>query len=171
MSALLDTRFKLPIHVVELVLIVAVLAISGARLTMPGLPRGRANTIALGFSAKSIGFISYQLLTEHVRSFRKWKSYKANTIINGMEIVFWGAVVYLLIQANIKVCVGTGCTLSWVIVALAICLSLLSSYAFLISYVAWRRSRHEPVLEAQHVHTEMESRSTRDRQSQHIYSK
>ncbi|KAK7731772.1 hypothetical protein SLS53_008593 [Cytospora paraplurivora] len=127
MSALLNTRFKLPIHVVELVIIVAVLAISGARLTMPGLPKTRANTIAIGFSAKSIGFISYQLLTEHVRYFRRWQSYKANTIINGLEVVFWGAVVFLLIQANVSVCIGTGCTLSWVVVALSICLRALQS--------------------------------------------
>ncbi|KUI64385.1 hypothetical protein VM1G_11186 [Cytospora mali] len=159
MSGLLDTRFKLPIHLVELVLIVAVIAITGARLTLPGLPRTRANTIALGFSAKSIVFISYQLLTEHVKSFRRWKSYKANTIINGLEIVFWGAVVFLLIQANVSVCIGTGCTLSWVIVAIAICLSMLSSYAFLISYFAWRRFRQEPVSEVQF--TEMESRGSR----------
>lgn len=61
MAAFLDPRFKLPVHIVELVVIVAVLAISGARLTMPGLPRTRANTIALGF----VSFLSIfkQILT------------------------------------------------------------------------------------------------------------
>ncbi|KAJ4397799.1 hypothetical protein N0V93_002036 [Gnomoniopsis smithogilvyi] len=143
MAAFLDTRFKLPVHIVELVIIVAVLAISGARLTMPGLPRTRANTIALGFSAKSIAFIAYQLLSEHVARFSRWKSLKAYAILNGLEIVFWGAVVFLLIQANIQVCIGTGCILSWVVVGLAISLSTLSTYAFAISFLAFRRSREE----------------------------
>ncbi|KAJ4419575.1 hypothetical protein N0V82_004878 [Gnomoniopsis sp. IMI 355080] len=139
----LDSRFKLPVHIVELVVIVAVLAISGARLTMPGLPRTRANTIALGFSAKSIVFIAYQLLTEHVARFSRWKSLKANAILNGLEIVFWGAVVFLLIQANVAICIGTGCTLSWVVVGLAISLSSLSTYAFAISFLAFRKFREE----------------------------
>ncbi|KAF3764138.1 hypothetical protein M406DRAFT_260275 [Cryphonectria parasitica EP155] len=115
-----DYRYKLPLHCVELFLIVAVIAISGARLTLPGLTRTRANTIALSFSAKSIAFIGYQVVTEHVAQFRRWKSLKAYAIINGLEIVFWGAVVFLLIQANVARCIGTGCTLSWVVVSISI---------------------------------------------------
>lgn len=47
---LLDYRFKLPLHIVELVLIIAVCAISTVRLFLPGVTtKTRANTIALGF--------------------------------------------------------------------------------------------------------------------------
>lgn len=52
--------------------------------------------------------------------FRKWRSLKAYAILNGLEVVFWGAVVFLVIQANIQVCVGIGCTLSWIAVAVSI---------------------------------------------------
>jgi hypothetical protein len=37
-----------------------------------------------------------------------------------MEIVFWLAVVFLLIQANINFCSGLSCTLSWIVVSLGI---------------------------------------------------
>lgn len=47
---LFDYRFKLPLHIVELILIIAVCAISTARLFLPGVTtKTRANTIALGF--------------------------------------------------------------------------------------------------------------------------
>lgn len=145
----LDYRFKLPLHIVEFILIVAVCAISTARLFLPGVTtKTRANTIALGFvsrhtppaffdapkahktdpqpcllqSAKSINFLLYQLLTDHIQRLRRWRSLKAYTILNGLEIVFWAAVVFLLIQANISVCVGVGCTLSWVVVGISISL-------------------------------------------------
>lgn len=54
--------------------------------------------------------------------FKKWASLKANTILNCMEIVFWAAVAYLLIQSNMQSCTGLGCTLAWVIVVMAIIL-------------------------------------------------
>ncbi|KKY37743.1 putative cytochrome p450 [Diaporthe ampelina] len=139
---LFDYRFKLPLHIVELILIIAVCGLSAARLFLPGVAtKTRANTIALGFSAKSINFIFYQLLTDHVQRLRRWRSLKAYTILNGLEIVFWAAVVFLLIQANISVCVGVGCTLSWVVVGLSISLSIFSAYAFCISFVALRQQR------------------------------
>lgn len=53
---------------------------------------------------------------------RRWRSLKAYSIINGLEVIFWAAVVFLLIQANINVCVGVGCTLSWVVVGMSISL-------------------------------------------------
>lgn len=161
----LDYRFKLPLHIVEFILIVAVCAISTARLFLPGVTtRTRANTIALGFvswhipqafldapktdetdpqsrlsqSAKSINFLLYQLLTDHIQRLRRWRSLKAYTILNGLEIVFWAAVVFLLIQANISVCVGVGCTLSWVVVGISISLryamSSHHSILFVLSY-------------------------------------
>jgi hypothetical protein len=67
--------------------------------------------------------ISYQLLTTHVARFQRWRCLKAYAILNGLEVVFWAAVVFLVIQANIQVCVGTGCYLSWAVVGVAIVLT------------------------------------------------
>ena len=64
--------------------------------------------------------IWYQILTEHVRRLHKWKSLKAYAILNGLEIVFWGAVVFLVIQANIQRCNGLACTLSWIALGFAV---------------------------------------------------
>lgn len=56
---LLDYRFKLPLHIVELILIIAVCAISTARLFLPGVTtKTRANTIALGFVSWAPQFFS-----------------------------------------------------------------------------------------------------------------
>lgn len=146
MAALLSPRYKLWIHVAEIMLIVPVMIITGVRMTLPGTARTRANTIGLAMvcfattkkktavqlggletdsvstsqGAKSLVFIAYQLLSEHVPAFRRWWSLKAYAIINGLEVVFWGAVAVLTIQANIQVCVATSCILGWVVVAIAI---------------------------------------------------
>lgn len=64
----------------------------------------------------------YQLLSEYSRPFKRWHSYKANAIINCLEIVFWGAVAFLVMQANLKRCSGVTCYLSWGVVGIAIVL-------------------------------------------------
>jgi hypothetical protein len=63
--------------------------------------------------------ILYQLFTEHVSRFHRWASLKAYLILNSLEIVFWAAVVFLVMQANLQMCVGTGCALGWVVIVLA----------------------------------------------------
>ncbi|KAH8202909.1 hypothetical protein TruAng_002962 [Truncatella angustata] len=73
--------------------------------------------------------------------FRKWASLKAYAIINATEIVFWAAVVYLTIQAATQSCVAPTCALTWVIVALAINMCLLSAYATIVSYNNFRAAR------------------------------
>lgn len=67
-------------------------------------------------------FIAYQISTEHVQALRRWQSYKAYWILNALEIVFWAAVTFLVMQANLARCVGVGCKLSWVVMALSIIL-------------------------------------------------
>lgn len=64
--------------------------------------------------------ITYHILTEHRERFSRWRSYKAYAILNGLEIVFWAAVVFLIVQANIKSCVGISCTLRWVAMGVSI---------------------------------------------------
>jgi hypothetical protein len=41
-------------------------------------------------------------------------------IISGLEIVFWGAVAFLVMQANLKRCEGIMCGLSWGVVGIAV---------------------------------------------------
>ena len=65
-------------------------------------------------------FIMYQLLTEHVRRFKRWGNLKVYAILNAIEIVTWAAVAFMVIQANTRYCVGTNCILAWIIVVLAI---------------------------------------------------
>jgi hypothetical protein len=44
-------------------------------------------------------------------------------ILNILETVFWGAVVFMVAQANIQnTCSGIRCTLSWVVAALGVIL-------------------------------------------------
>lgn len=64
--------------------------------------------------------IFYQILTEHVARFRRWRSLKAYAILNALEIVFWAAVVFLTVQANVQICVGVGCILSWIACVVAV---------------------------------------------------
>lgn len=71
--------------------------------------------------------ILYQVLSQHTQYFRKWMSFKANLILNSLEIVFWGAVAFLTLQANTQSCQGVTCALGWVIVVLAIIMWLVTS--------------------------------------------
>ncbi|VUC31226.1 unnamed protein product [Clonostachys rosea] len=143
MIGLFSPRYKFVIHVVQIFLIIIVLVLSVVRMfNQPaGAPRSRANTMSLGMSAKSLVIILYQLLTEHVQALQRWSSLKAYAILNALEIVFWLAVVFLLIQANINFCSGLSCTLSWIIVTLGIIMSLLAVYMAIVTYLDWRNSR------------------------------
>lgn len=131
------SRFKLPLHIITGILVVIVIGLSVPRLFMKNQPRTRAGTIALGMvlithplfmktifnaiqGAKSLILLAYMLATEHVQRFKRWHSYKANVIISCLEIVFWGAVAFLVFQGNLKRCEGVTCYLSWVTVGIAV---------------------------------------------------
>jgi hypothetical protein len=66
------------------------------------------------------------VLTEHVRSLQRYRSYKAYWILNALEFVFWSAVAMLIFQANQsktgKACHAVACKISWGIVGVAILL-------------------------------------------------
>ncbi|KAF2832562.1 hypothetical protein CC86DRAFT_280172 [Ophiobolus disseminans] len=115
-----DSRYKLPAHLIQGVLITIVIGLSVPRLFMKNQPRTRAGTIALGMGAKSLIFLAYMLLTEHVQKLKRWHSYKANVILSCLEILFWGAVAFLVLQANLDRCEGITCTLSWIVVGVAV---------------------------------------------------
>ncbi|KAL0935563.1 uncharacterized protein CTRU02_210154 [Colletotrichum truncatum] len=139
MMALFSPKLKFPIHMVQLVLVAAALGLSVARIFMPNRPRGRSGTMALGMAAKSLVIILYQVLTEHVSSFKRWASVKANLILNAMEVVFWAAVVYMGIQSQTQqACIGTSCTLGWVVVVFGILLSMIAGHTTIISWLDFR---------------------------------
>ncbi|KAH8672321.1 hypothetical protein BGZ61DRAFT_317574, partial [Ilyonectria robusta] len=87
---------------------------------------------------KSMVIILYQVLSQHTQYFRKWMSFKANLILNSLEIVFWGAVAFLTLQANTQSCQGVTCALGWVIVVLAIIMCKLSFYEAGVSYFEYK---------------------------------
>lgn len=60
---ILSYRFKLPIHVVEFVLIHIILGVSAARLFLPNMPRTRANTMGLGFVSLLFFFTSFLIIS------------------------------------------------------------------------------------------------------------
>ncbi|KAH7160404.1 hypothetical protein B0J13DRAFT_519815 [Dactylonectria estremocensis] len=135
-------RFKTPMHLVQMVFIIGVIAVSAARMTMKNSPRGRSTTIGLAMGAKSLVIIGYQLLTEHVDRFNSWASLKAFMILNCLEVAFWGAVAFLTLQANIKQCDGTSCTLGWIVVVLAVILNILANYTAIVSVLDWKHFRN-----------------------------
>ncbi|KAH7356182.1 hypothetical protein BKA66DRAFT_445997 [Pyrenochaeta sp. MPI-SDFR-AT-0127] len=135
------SRFKLPVHLIQAVLITVVIGLSVPRLFMKNQPRTRSSTIALGMGAKSLIILAYMLLAEHVESFKKWHSYKANVILSCLEIVFWGAVAFLCFQANLKQCTGIMCTLSWVVVGLAVVINHLEIWSSGIAIREFREYR------------------------------
>lgn len=135
------SRFKLPLHLLQVVLVTVVIGLSVPRLFMKNQPRTRASTIALGMGAKSLIILFYMLLTEHVQKFKRWHSYKANAILSCLEILFWGAVAFLMFQANLKQCTGIMCTLSWVVVGIAVFINQTELYASAIAIREFREYR------------------------------
>ncbi|KAF7553461.1 hypothetical protein G7Z17_g3615 [Cylindrodendrum hubeiense] len=137
-------RYKTPMHFVQIVFVVIVIGLSAARMLMKNAPRGRSTTIGLGMGAKSLIIIFYQLLTEHVDALNRWASLKACAILNSLEVVFWGAVAFMTLQANLKKngCEGTSCTLGWVVVAVAGILNILANYTAILSVLDWYHFRN-----------------------------
>ncbi|RDW60591.1 hypothetical protein BP6252_11974 [Coleophoma cylindrospora] len=167
-------------HVVQLILVLIAVIITVVRMfafkptPTPTTTRSRGNTIALSMGAKSLMFILYQMLTKHVAAFRRWKSAKANAILNIIDIVSWAAVAYLGIQSNMKRCVGTSCLLSWIVVILAIILSIISIPTAYISWVDYRYFRihhclpgEAPSKEVSNLSNQGDRELARSRRSRH----
>ncbi|KAL1793163.1 hypothetical protein ACET3X_008145 [Alternaria dauci] len=117
---LFSSRYKLQIHIAQVVLVTTAVGLTLPRLFMKNIPRSRSSTIALGMGAKSLILLAYLILSEHVSHFQRWHSYKAHAIIACLEVLFWSAVAGLTFQANMKSCVGVSCGLSWVVMVLAV---------------------------------------------------
>ncbi|KAF5003631.1 hypothetical protein FDECE_9837 [Fusarium decemcellulare] len=141
MDRIFNTRSKLPIHLIQVALVIAVISLSGARLLMKNTPPGRSTTMGLGMGAKSLVIIGYQLLTEHVHRLKRWGSLKAYWILNALEIVFWAAVAFMMLQGNRRMCIGTSCILGWVVLALAVIMSMLAKFVAVVGFLDWQHFR------------------------------
>ncbi|KAF2128288.1 hypothetical protein P153DRAFT_431972 [Dothidotthia symphoricarpi CBS 119687] len=128
-----SSRFKLPMHIVQAILATVAVGLSVPRLFAKNQPRTRASTIALGMGAKSLIFLAYMLVSEHVQSCKRWHSYKANVILHCLEIVFWAAVAFLVFQSNLDVCVGYTCILSWIVVGISVVMHISEQYSAAIA--------------------------------------
>ncbi|KAF2251405.1 hypothetical protein BU26DRAFT_563344 [Trematosphaeria pertusa] len=122
--SMFSSRRKLPAHIATLLFILGAMGVTVARIFIKSGPTTRNDTMALAMGAKSIIILAYQLLTEHTSRFHKWASPKANTILNGLEILFWSAVCFLGMQSMMRkgACSGnsTACAMGWVVVGLAV---------------------------------------------------
>uniref|UniRef100_A0A0B7JQ82 MARVEL domain-containing protein n=1 Tax=Bionectria ochroleuca TaxID=29856 RepID=A0A0B7JQ82_BIOOC len=112
-------RLKMPLHIIEVIMIIVAIILAGVRLTTI-TTRTRTDMMAIAMGAKSLVVIAYQLLSEHVAQWKRFASLKANLILNALEIVFWAAVAFMAIQSNTRSCKGASCGLGWGVLVIAI---------------------------------------------------
>ncbi|RSL64806.1 hypothetical protein CEP54_004517 [Fusarium duplospermum] len=136
-----DSHWKTRVHIGMMVLIVAVIALTGARVaTKPkGTRTTRSDTLGITMAVKSIVFLIYQLLTDKVDRFRKWRSLKAYTILNTMEIVFWFVVVIMTFMGISRFCQGTNCAFAWFV---ALNGFLLMATSFWAAVICWKDHKY-----------------------------
>ncbi|KFZ24856.1 hypothetical protein V502_00657 [Pseudogymnoascus sp. VKM F-4520 (FW-2644)] len=144
-------QIKLWCHLVALALAAIVTGIAGGRMivtqqqmkaaaaasgvTGNGGRRSLSGQIALSMGAKSLMFITYELVSGHTKFLKE--RLKVNMILSCIEVVAWPAVVAFTVKGIIKRCVGTTCILSWVLVPLAVAMSLLSTIGAYIAVGDW----------------------------------
>ncbi|CAH0051855.1 unnamed protein product, partial [Clonostachys solani] len=112
-------RLKMPLHIIECIMIIVAIILAGVRLTTI-TTRTRTDMMAIAMGAKSLVVVAYQLLSEHVAQWKRFASLKANLILNSLEIVFWAAVAFMAIQSNTRSCSGASCGLGWGVLVIAI---------------------------------------------------
>ncbi|KAH9860721.1 hypothetical protein J1614_012053, partial [Plenodomus biglobosus] len=139
-SALLDkpffsSRFKLHIHLLQVLLVSLALGLCIPRLFVKNAARtrSRSSTITLSMAAKSLLLLTYTLASSHVPRFRPWHSYKAHMIIAAVEVASWSAVAGLIVQGNCTLCTGTTCLLSWIVVGIAVVVAQIGIWCFAVS--------------------------------------
>ncbi|KFY04539.1 hypothetical protein V491_09322 [Pseudogymnoascus sp. VKM F-3775] len=153
MKGSFQTRHKIKLwcHLVALALAAIVTGIAGGRMivtqqqmkaaaaasgvTGNGGRRSMSGQIALSMGAKSLIFITYELVSGHTKFLKE--RLKVNMILSCIEVVAWPAVVAFTVQGIIQKCVGTTCILSWVLVPLAVAMSLVSTIGAYIAMGDW----------------------------------
>ncbi|KAF4550878.1 Hypothetical protein D9617_15g042300 [Elsinoe fawcettii] len=141
-------RLTVALQICVLIALIPIMVAGAMSMFTRGTPRNRANTFVLSMAAKSLICIQYEMLTAHVRRFKKWASLKAYAILGGLEVFFWGAAIVLLAMGIIQSCYGKGCTLSYVAIAASsvlLCLSLPIAYIVICNYRYFKRTGINPV--------------------------
>ncbi|TIA05709.1 hypothetical protein D6C81_10350 [Aureobasidium pullulans] len=166
-SPFFSTSFKNKMHWIQLTLVLTIIILSGVRIAIkPGsMPMTRSDTMAIAMGAKTIVVISYQLLTTHVSSLRRWRSLKAYLILNSLEVVFWLAVVFrlavvfLTAQGMSRFCQGGYCGVSVVMVILAVIVANFSLWTAIVSQKLRREEKYaaQPELPSYQGQTQISS--------------
>ncbi|PIB00169.1 hypothetical protein CB0940_02269 [Cercospora beticola] len=96
--------------------------------------------MAIPIGIKSLIIIAYQMLSEHSSRFKRWRSLKANMILDCLETVFWLAVIVVTAMGAGR---GTGATkaIAVVTVLIAIVLEALAIWAAACSTVLFRQNK------------------------------
>lgn len=87
----------------------------------PEPAKTHASSTAQG--VKSIIIIGYQLLSEHTARFSRWRSLKANAILNCIEVVFWLAAIIVKFMGVSRTCKGNSCAVN--VITILVALSIL----------------------------------------------
>ncbi len=144
-SWLLDPRRKTLEHFVELALVIAALTLTGVYLNMGIRPtrseimiipivrrtpienRGnRFRTIRklmrrqLRRESNPSSSSATKLLSEHTARFSRWRSLKANAILNSLEVVFWLAAIIVKFMGVSRACSGNSCAVNCIILLVAL---------------------------------------------------
>ncbi|KAH6842291.1 hypothetical protein B0I37DRAFT_392918 [Chaetomium sp. MPI-CAGE-AT-0009] len=146
-TGLLAPKWKLRWHIIVAVLAVLVIVLTGIYMNISAFFT-RQDIMAIPFAVKTLVFITYQLLTEHTERFAKWRSLKANLILNCIEPVFWLALVVLKFMGISRFCSGSGCAVTWIITLVAIAILVLSVHTAIISFRQYRESKHSLAAES-----------------------
>ncbi|KAL6404541.1 hypothetical protein AUP68_13934 [Ilyonectria robusta] len=131
-----DPEWKTRVHIGQILLVVLVIGLTGARVaTKPaGVPTSRSDTIGITMAVKTIIVLLYQLLTEKADRFKKWGSLKAYAILNTLEIVFWFVVIIVTFMGVSTFCQGANCAFAWLVALNGFLLMFTSFWAAVISW-------------------------------------
>ncbi|KAH8748649.1 hypothetical protein F5883DRAFT_473857 [Diaporthe sp. PMI_573] len=134
-SPVFNPSFMTKVHFIQLLLVVIMISLTGARISVKpsGMPVTRSDTLGIVMGIKTLVVLSYQLTTTHITKFKRWQSLKAYQILNTMEILFWFVVVIITFMGISAYCRNTYCGLSWLAVLIAITLMLLAFWTAVVS--------------------------------------
>ncbi|KAK0100814.1 hypothetical protein ONS95_007262 [Cadophora gregata] len=127
------------VHIAQVILVLSVLGVAVVnRFVIENPPPGRAGIMVFGIAGKSLIIIAYQVLS---KKYHKWFSLRANIILNCLEVIFWAAVVFMSIQANMQFCNGIHCTLNWIMSFLGGITATVTGFATIISIRLFRAAK------------------------------
>ncbi|TKX26435.1 hypothetical protein C1H76_1397 [Elsinoe australis] len=94
-----------------------------------------SSVVVAGAGLMKIGML-YQVLSERVKKLQKWANLKAGAVLNIVSAVVFPLLVALMAIKISKSCVGTTCTLSWIMLG---CCAGESILAPLLAFIAMHR--------------------------------